>query len=352
MREPPRINGPVPGRRGGFTLIELLAVAAVIGILVGLLLPAVQRARESARRIQCVNNLKQIGIALNAYQTLHGFYPAINLPWQYFASPPPPGWVSVHYYSPLTRMLPQLDQIPLYHAVNFAHPPGDSDMLWANLTVLRTSVAGFLCPSDPAPSAPPGAMARVAYRFNTGPTAWDNSADSLYGASGPFRTHHAFRPADFRDGLSQTVGASERIQGDWRTDRVSMGDYYLANAWGGLTPPLPGPDWAFESCAGVPPVLHESRSWESWFFSGFHVTYSYHCAPPYARRADCAFDVGEEGLHARTLHSGIFPARSFHSGGVNAMHMDGSVRFYPDGISLPVWRALSTRAWGEAISLD
>jgi len=155
----------VAPRGRGFTLIELLVVIAITGVLVALLLPAVQAAREAARRSSCANNLKQIGLALHNYHAALGSFPVGFL---YPSGPVPPETSPQQYrWSALAQMTPYLELTSLYHALNFdlplAHRPttGNSPF-WpfypANATAMATHVATFLCPSDgaPAPSADSG----------------------------------------------------------------------------------------------------------------------------------------------------------------------------------------------------
>jgi len=113
-------------------------------------------------------------------------------------------------------------------------------------------------------------------------------------------------------------------------------------------------DQAVELCSSVPAgYAVESRGGESWFLSGFHFTNYNHLLPPNSGSPACAFDDGVEPISIRVIHAGVFPATSYHNGGVMAATMDTSVRFVKDGISPPVWRALATRASGEIVdSLD
>ncbi len=194
----------------GFTAIELLVVVAIIGVLVALLIPAVQSARESSRRASCLNNLKQLGIGLHNYASQFERFPPIML----FDDPPgrpPPHFVKS--YSPLARMLPQLEQMNEYNAINFAIVPEYGPGLTVNLTAMKTTVAGFLCPSDGG-SAPAG-YGRVNYRFSIGLVPMLNyrkdppSRPRPGEGAGPFVLMQTFRPADFTDGLSMTVGVSE-----------------------------------------------------------------------------------------------------------------------------------------------
>ncbi len=337
--------GPVGHRflKAGFTLIELLVAIGIIGLLIALLLPAVQQAREAAHRLACFNNLKQLGIALHSYASAHTYFPAINAPTG--TNPGKAGTYSGHYYSPLARMLPELEQGPLYHATNFSWVPSSPEALWANSTVMTASVASFLCPSD-APQHVAG-YGRASYRLSVGATPrfapGSNSPGSWDGA---FTTHRFHRAADFADGLSNTAAASERAQGDW-TQGVFMarGDYLLGAHANAHTP-----DEAIAACSQAAAAgAHESRSGESWFLSGFHFTNYNHCLAPNSEAADCSLDPLTEPIHSRAIHEGVFTARSWHPGGAGVLTMDGGVRFVADSIELRVWRALATRNGGEVV---
>ena len=152
-------------RRRGFTLIELLVVIAIIAVLIALLLPAVQAAREAARRAQCINNLKQLGLAMQNY---HSGYNCFPVGFLYNYNAPTVGVLAgtpgFHYaWSILAQMTPFLEQTNVYNAANFNWPfaqgPSGGYAIWpANLTIMNTTVSLFLCPSDgfPAPAPPSG----------------------------------------------------------------------------------------------------------------------------------------------------------------------------------------------------
>ena len=336
---------------GGFTLIELLVVVSIIGLLLALLLPAVQAARETSRRLDCVNHLKQIGIALQSYESTYGFFPGVETQSASVGR----SSYSNHAYSPLARILAQLDQGPLYNASNLTGEATLPSSLWANITVMSLTVSLFLCPSDSIPSV--SGYGRSGYRFNIGPSPWFAPAPlKLAARDGPFTSHEFHGPASYKDGLSQTVGVSERLQGNWTTGSWSRGDYVLTGAgdslMAGITEPLTI-NWVVSICASVTESLPiEHRSGESWFLSGYHFTDYNHCATPNAELRDCSLYSFREDVHWRTLHEGVFTARSRHPGGVNALLMDGSVRFIRDAVGLPVWRALATRDRGDIISGD
>ena len=126
--------------RRGFTLIELLVVIAIIGVLIALLLPAVQAAREAARRVQCTNNLKQLALAAQSYHDANGCFPGNSYTGQFFNPP------NKYYenFSAFVRMLPYFEQAPMYNATNFNLTSGN----WENATICGVQVASLLCPSD------------------------------------------------------------------------------------------------------------------------------------------------------------------------------------------------------------
>ncbi len=330
----------------GITLIEVLVAIGILGLLLALVVPAVQGTRESARRIECANHLRQIGIALNAYVVAHRTYPAICGPTVIG----PEGY-SAHLYSVMARLLPELDEMTLYNAANFTLRSHHPIALQANYTVMTTQISLFQCPSDEYVS--PEGYGRGNYRFSIGPTPWFAPASSEE-AIGAFSTHHFLRPSHFRDGVSNTIGVSERLQGDWTQGITSPGDYYSLGISDQVNVPR-DPDWAVRVCYAASATLPQnSQSGQSWFLSGQHFTNYNHCAGPNPRYLDCGFShpTDDANLHARSLLSGVFSARSFHSNGVHSMLMDGSVKFVQDGISVPVWRSLATRAGGEAINGD
>ena len=299
-------------QRSGFTLIELLVTVFVLGVLIALLLPAVQAARGAGRRIQCINNLKQIGLALHHYESTHQVFPSIYSDSGITFN----GRQMVPYadggYSPLARMLSELELGPLLNSVNLTVGISDPWSILANQTVALASVGTFLCPSDLPP--PVAGYGRVNYRFNTGPTPW---ISPVYGRpadwSGSFTMHQFYKVAAFPDGLSNTIGVSERLQGDWTkgTDKRG-GDYRLADFGLGTIGEADGASQIARCISLASTFPLESRGGESWFFSGFHFTDYNHCMPPNPQFDDCSFDNGLEGIQARSIHSGTFAATSYH----------------------------------------
>ncbi|MBX6315625.1 MAG: DUF1559 domain-containing protein [Isosphaeraceae bacterium] len=320
--------------RHGFTLIELLVVIAIIGVLIALLLPAVQAARAAARRLQCVNNLKQLGLAMHNYHDQLGSFPIGRMGIRRPAGDPGyPGDPSGnnHRRTWAWLILPYLEQSGLYQAVNFSLPYAHR----AQSTALLTLVPCYVCPSDP------GLGTKNAYTYtfylgnymaNWGNTHYDqDKANNPYtgpapgGAipflGAPFTLDRSFGVRDFTDGTSNTLLMSEVIIGKPKGTSSSDIDHRGA---------VFNDDWNCSMfMAYTPPNSKIPDQVTSW------CVYPFETNPP-CINASPAFNA----------------ARSFHSGGVNALMGDGSVKFMKDSINLNTWRALSTLRGGEVVSAD
>ena len=331
-------------RARGFTLIELLVVIAIIAVLIALLLPAVQAARAAARRIQCVNNLKQIGIAMQNFHDVQGTFP-----WGGKSSPSQ-SWTFI--------ILPYLEQTVMSNAQNMNNPSTD----FTNSTVVQSKLNVFNCPADPLAGAvwisqKPATIpnrSKGNYVVNWGNSDFEQNMplstianDSLAPANlgqyvtvtsltGPFRVNNtttAITPFSMRnilDGTSNTMMASEiRIAPD-------------------AVPP------------GKTAIASDSRG-DVWS-EGTKCGYTFMAAttpnspiPDQLSGTDCVnpSPYGNPACLQTTGNTRQFNApRSYHPGGVNVLFCDGSVKFVKDSVSIPIFRALSTMAGGEVVSAD
>ncbi|WZO96342.1 DUF1559 domain-containing protein [Isosphaeraceae bacterium EP7] len=318
--------------RRAFTLIELLVVISIIAVLIALLLPAVQSAREAGRRIQCVNNLKQIGLALHNYHDTVGAFPTNRSTYN-----------TAFSYSALAQMLSFMEQSQLFAALNFNVRRDDA----SNLTAQGTVIKAFLCPSD-SWSAYPVKTAGTNYRANEG-----RNILHLYGAAdptgsnanqpppdGPFFANTSFRLADIGDGTSNTLAFGEMTIGDMSNA--------IATTNRDIFSPGTSPanlDEAIADCRAIDPKILTFQYWSTsgapWHFGSGAYSVLKTVATPNTR--SCAYPANN-----RMLETAI----SFHPGGINGSFCDGSVKFIKDTISVQVWRSLGSRNLGEIISSD
>jgi prepilin-type N-terminal cleavage/methylation domain-containing protein len=313
--------------RTAFTLIELLVVIAIIAVLIGLLLPAVQKVREAASRMSCLNNLKQVGLGLHNYHDVHlsfppGFTSKTTGPWPGGSNDPVPevgpGW------SLFAHLLPFVEQDNLYRSINLGLPIAHAN----NAVARRTAVGLYLCPSDTPPriinltdSGSPPTDASV-------PKALTDAAVCSYAGvlgdgayeqlpfTGVFHRNSRVRVADITDGTSNTVGVGER------TSRFS------SNSWVGV---VPGQETVYS------PTARE-----------------YDAALPSLRARPAITAVL---VHVRitsgspnTLGNSPGSFASSHTGGAQFLNMDGSCRFISSSVSKPTYRALVTRDGGEVVA--
>jgi len=343
-------------KRSGFTLIELLVVIAIIAILIGLLLPAVQKIREAAARLQCTNNLHQLGLAVHNYHDTNQKFPFGKGPdyRTIIAGAPVYARWSIH-----SQLLPYVEQDNLYKSINFSYPPETPGMAGAiinfmpayqnpgrvNAVACRTLVPMFLCPSDPAAKSDdwPG---QNNYYANQGSNFLCDLSESQPStiapnetSNGPFYYLSKNSIASITDGTSNTVLFSEKLRGkgapDPRTDMLTIPNTSTLND-------------TFNTCTGINPATATpltSKQGFSWVMGEMCCTTYNHVSTP--NTTTCA-GIGFPGTMSNMAMQ--VPPSSAHSGGVNCLMGDGSVRFVANAVQLPVWRAMGTMNGGEVIS--
>ncbi|WP_152051163.1 DUF1559 domain-containing protein [Tautonia marina] len=325
-------------RTQGFTLIELLVVIAIIGVLIALLLPAVQSAREAARRAQCTNYLKQIGLAVHNYVDVHGVLPVGR-----GTRPPRPYDITSRYnYSGFASLLPFLEQAPVSSAINFDLTMTVQE---GNSTVMATVIASLLCPSDGQQT--PTDWAGNNYRFSEGSNIlYSHGATDTGGVNttmpepnGPFFPERSFPLAKIRDGTSNTILASEKLLGDYNQGIPTIRrDIYVSATWPTTL------DEAFRNCESVEnsstPSNGESNVGAPWLDGFLHTSIFKVVSTP--NKKSCYM------FPARLVMS----ASSEHPGGVNIALCDGSVRFVKDTVDRSAWWAIGSMNGGEVVSSD
>ncbi|MCH2212931.1 MAG: DUF1559 domain-containing protein [Fuerstiella sp.] len=361
-------------KRRGFTLIELLVVIAIIAILISLLLPAVQQAREAARRTQCRNNLKQIGLALHNYHDAHGSFPPGRM------APAKTGlggdcWVG--WVGPSYHILPFIDQGNLYEAIDpsqFRYRTG-SPLCTANAFTFTTEVPSYECPSDPGHA--PGVNTN-SYRANMGVTVCGGINDGdqdqedpvhtarckaeLYGTlGGMFHDNGGVKIRDVSDGTSNTVIYSERIIGANADPVVKDPQFYFhpnnpykvdKNDHANTTAVV------LQKCTDAYATAQATSngSWRpefgfsggdgpAWLYGSYQHGHYNHVLPPNPDLPDCGAGSIPDSPHEYAMVS----ARSYHPGAVFAAMADGSVRSFSDQIATSVWQGVGTRQGGELL---
>ena len=317
--------------RTAFTLIELLVVIAIIAVLIGLLLPAVQKVREAAARMKCQNNLKQLGLAMHNHESALGVFPQGRNGFPRVVSAP-------------ARLLAYVEQENLQKLID---PNGTLAVGGQNDLAGKNRVGLFVCPSDPQSGVVPGS----AY-FGTNYVAC-NGTGVVLDASGNITSYTKIadgngvfaqvpvRIADITDGTSNTAAFSESTLGNGAavtgvpTDPQTIKLVVLEVAGG--NDPTPA------DCQGGNGTWNPRRG-EQWINGHFGNTlYNHFYTPNQSAKWDCGNASHNKGLTA---------ARSAHTGGVNLLLCDGSVRFARDAVTPDVWRAVGTRNGGEVVPGD
>ena len=329
-------HSPVPGNRNAFTLVELLVVIAIIGTLVGLLLPAVQSAREAARQTSCSNNIRQFGLAILNFESTKGHLPAIGT-----------GTTSQTAYAVQAQILPYAENQSLLSLVDFTQnitlgTGGTQTINPVQQPAARTVVEMFLCPSDGGPTAyleNSGTWAPTNYMVNIGSGTTTTMRSTQQPNDGLFWYTSKLRPSRVADGMSKTMLAAEAVRGASRdaTGARPTADRDRFYAQLGGSTPGSGTDDA-SACSGV--TAWHGRRGTSWLWGREFAT----CFNAVHTPNDAEPDCSRSG-------AGAFKAASRHTGGVQVLMLDGSARFVSNDVGLTVWRAASTRAGGETDTL-
>ncbi|MBD3675225.1 MAG: DUF1559 domain-containing protein [Planctomycetaceae bacterium] len=332
-------------RRPAFTLIELLVTVAVISILIALLLPAVQMAREAARRMSCSSNLKQIGLALHNYHEAHGVLP-FGCGTDYDGLVSSLGTLNDRRYSTHSQILPQLDQANVYNLIDFNvapfHPYVNSGatepaciasggLSAVNGEAAITVISTFLCPSDI--DRLQSLWGHNNYRSCNGGGWEGRDGDGMFGQNSSVRL------SAVSDGLSNTAMFSERCKGTWDHSTYDpLSDIYdMAGIWSEET--------FREFCLSLSPeeaaAYHQNiDAGQNWLAGNYNWTRYNHLVPP--NHVSCKNGFTWDGVG--------MAASSRHSGGVNVLLGDGGVRFVNEQIDQAIWQGLGTISGEETIT--
>jgi prepilin-type N-terminal cleavage/methylation domain-containing protein/prepilin-type processing-associated H-X9-DG protein len=355
-------------RRKGFTLIELLVVIAIIAVLIALLLPAVQSAREAARRTQCVNNLKQIGLAMHNYHSVNSCFPMGCSSGMYSGI----GVYNVKQnLSAHAALLPFLGEVPIYNAFNFNWGCEDSTSVLCyriQSTAQNRQIKAFVCPSDPSAGVPDhnGSSDTNSYYGCVGTTmnfplianSSLNRATLNWPTTGLFTFMQSNRISSVIDGTSNTIAFAEAAVGNpsltMRRRLIGFNSVsglsgsLLQDARTNMVLALQG----VSACSAVwtsgsGGKLDKQRG-ENWAHGCMAMTLFNTIVTPN--------QYNDEWTHCSSIGSTALAALSnsdsYHSGGVNTLMTDGSVKFIKDSVNIRTWWSLGTKSGGEVVSMD
>jgi prepilin-type N-terminal cleavage/methylation domain-containing protein/prepilin-type processing-associated H-X9-DG protein len=365
--------------RRAFTLIELLVVIAIIAVLISLLLPAVQSAREAARRAQCVNNLKQLGLATHNYLATYNAFPSGAM-WPCSVVDNGNGSAGACWgwgVGPLVQVFNYMEQGVLYNAYNAgcgvwgSYPPSTSGptLWWANTTVFNTAASSFLCPSDSRQLPPSSQMTVVNYGGNYGgPFAMGGFTGTIIPDVNPgswatgdvdnlMITAKTVGIQDVLDGTSNTSLWSEMLTPPVVNPVAGSGKYFENRAYfnanaPNVTPTQAGVMQFLAACKALPPgtpAQSSAMGYQWWSAFPGYVNSNYnHVGTPNTRQCQSSSKIDSWGMDVY----GTASPNSYHPGGVNVCFGDGSVKFIKESISPQAWWAIGTRGSGDIVSSD
>ena len=346
--------------RNGITLIELLVVIAIIGVLIAMLLPAVQAAREAARRMSCANNLRQIGIALHNFESSHKYYPSSWKSASYGSygttslHPGPSASDDLDGWSVQAQLLPYMEQVQLGNRIDFNK--SYNDPIHANVIVngkpqrlAATRIKNYICPNEIGDSLrlKNGVPYHYPLSYGANVGVWfvyDPHNDR--GGEGAFYPNSRLNTGSFRDGLSNTLAFAE----------IKASTPYFRNLGSPsvFAPPSP------EGISGLGGDYKSNTGHTEWVDGRAHQTGFTTLFPPNTkvphfvdgREYDVDWNNQQVGKSTTIPTFAAVTARSYHPAGLNALRMDGSVQFFHNETHQGVWQALGTRAGSDITSED
>jgi prepilin-type N-terminal cleavage/methylation domain-containing protein/prepilin-type processing-associated H-X9-DG protein len=314
------------GQSRGFTLVELLVVIAIIGVLVAILLPAIQSAREAGRRTGCFNNLKQVGLALHHFHDAYKRFPPGR------GSPPP------KVFSAQAFLLPYFEEGAIHDQIDLSQAPvllviaGVTYSGTANSAAASSVLPVLQCASDPAAGRVPGStFGGTNYAACSGSGLVNSGSMNM--ADGVFFTGSTIGFRNLVDGSSHTAAFGERMLGKGQSSLVAQPELYPLELLSGQTV-------SDTTCDAPASGTWYSTRGAKWILGNYGNTVYNHYRTPNSDKWDCM---------DQTQQKGWMGARSNHPGGVNLLMCDGSARFVENSIDALVWRALATRADNETI---